>query len=227
MRDGQVLGLTSIYSVISELRTPILELKMLAEAGDLRASREVAKQTLELFDNFLYAQELEKEEKAGLDYLPHSLAAATEDVIDKVAPFADLYGVGLEFETGPAKKMGVSLVKKAFDCATHSLLYSLISSLQNKPKASLRIRTAGSGLPSLRFFSQDIDDMFRDGHVTDVSAKSRLNPHCPGIASGLMLANFIYRRVGSKLSFIANQHGRGLGVDFRPTRQMALVESLS
>ena len=227
MRDGQALGLTSIYNVISELRTPILELKMLSEAGDLQASREVAKQTLGLFDNFLYAQKLEKEERAGLDYLPCSLAAATESVIDKVAPFADLYGVSLEFEPAPAKKIGASLVKKAFDCATHSLLYSLISSLQNKPEASLRVRTVGSGSPGLRFFSQDIDGMFRDGASAGVSVKSKLNPHCPGVASGLMLANFIYRRIGSKLSFIANQHGRGLGVDFRSARQMALVESLS
>ena len=59
------------------------------------------------------------------------------------------------------------------------------------------------------------------------AAKLRMNAHCPGLGSGLMLASLIYQRTGSRLSFAANQHGRGLWVDFRPTRQMSLVESLS
>ncbi len=226
MRDGQTLGLVNIYSVISEMRTPLLELKMLSEAGNLEASREVAKQTLGLFDSFLYVQKLENKEIDNLNYLPHSLIAVTEDILDKLSPFAKLYGVNLEFKVDTPKKLGVSLVKKAFDHATHSLLYSLISSLQNKTKTSLKIRAVYSGEPVLKFFSRDIDRFFNDKSILDFLVRSKLNPQCSGIGSGLLLANSIYQQTGSKLSFVSNQHGRGLGVNFRSTRQMSLVESL-
>ena len=226
MRDGQPFGLVNIYSVISEMRTPILELKMLCEAGDLEASREVSKQTLELFDSFLYVQKLENREVEDLNYLPHSLVAVTEDILDKLSPFAALYGVNLEFKVDSPKKMGVSVIKKAFDHATHSLLYSLISSLQNKSKASLKIRAVYRGEPILKFFSRDIDGFFNDSNILNSLVRSKLNPQCSGVGSGLLLASSIYQQTGSKLSFVSNQHGRGLGVNFKSTRQMSLVESL-
>ena len=141
MPENQHLGLPNIYNVISEMRTPLLELKMLNQAGDLKASREIADQLLALFNSFLYAQRLEREGDR-LQYLPHSLSAATEDVLEKVAPFADIYGVKLEYQTDRPKRLGVSLVKQAFDHATQSLLHSLISSLQNNRSARLRVKVS-------------------------------------------------------------------------------------
>ena len=213
--------------LFSEMRIPLSELKMLSEAGKLEASSEVAKQTLELFDSFLYAQRLEKNEINDLHYLPHSLVAATEDVLGRISPFAKLYGVNLELQADKPKKMGVSLIKQAFDYATHSLLHSLISSLQNTSQARLRISVSHKELPTLKFFSQDIDALFKDGNLLDSLVKAKLNPYCSGLGSGLLLANLIYRQMGSKLSFASNQHGRGLWVNFKPTRQMSLMETLS
>lgn len=227
MRDGQLLGLTDIYSVIAEMRTPLLELKMLSEAGDLKASNEVAKQTLELFNSFLYVQKLENKQVKDLSFLPHSLAAATEDVLHKVSPLASLYGVNLEFQADKPQNKGVSLIKQAFDHATHSLLHSLISSLQNISPASLKIKVSYKDLPTLRVFSQDVDLPSNDKHIFNSLPKAKLNPYFSGMGSGLLLANLIYRQTGSKLSFISNQHGQGLGVAFKPTRQMSLMESLT
>ena len=226
MPENQHLGLPNIYNVISEMRTPLLELKMLNQAGDLKASREVADQLLALFNSFLYAQRLERE-GSQLQYLPCSLSAATEDVLDKVAPFATLYGVRLEFQTDKPKRLGVSLVKQAFEHATQSLLHSLISSLQNSQSARLRVKVSHRGKPTLKIFSRDIDLNFQNRFDAAATPKLRTNAHCSGLGSGLMLANLIYRRTGSRLNFASNQHGRGLWIDFRPTRQMSLVESLS
>ena len=221
------MGLTNIYNVISEMRTPLSELKILTEAGDLKASSEVARQTLELFNSFLYAQKLEREGIEESTYLPYSLVAATEDILDKITPFAKLYEVDLELHTDKAKKVGVSLIKKAFDHATHSLLHGLIVSLQNASQARLKIKVLHKDMPTLKFFSQDIDISFKDEHTSNASIKTKMNPYCSGISSGLLLANLIYGRMGSKLSFTSNQHGQGFGVNFKRTRQMSLVESLA
>ena len=226
MQDNQSLGLANIYSLIAEMRTPLAELKILNQRGDLEASAEVAKQTLELFNSFLYAQKLEGKD-ANLRPAPHSLVAATENVLDKIYPFAKLYGVNLEFKAGSLKNCNVSLIRQAFDHATHSLLHSLISSLQNTRSARLKIRVVNQGTPTLRFFSSDVDAFFKDKSVFDSFAKLKLNAHCAGLSSGLLLANLIYHQMGSKLNFIANQHGQGLWINFKPTRQMSLMESLN
>ena len=130
----QPLRLTDINGVIAEMRTPLLELKLLTEAGDLATSREVAEQTLALFDSFLFARRLDREVNGqSLVSSPHSLATVTATVLHQVAPLAKLYGVNLDFSPGKeSKTMGVHLPKVAFEHATRSLLHSLISALQNK-----------------------------------------------------------------------------------------------
>lgn len=221
MDESRVLGFSSLYGVVAEMRTPLAEIQMLLDAGKLKEGREVISQTLELFNGFLYAQRLEASEE-DLNFSPHSLAASTEHILHKVTPFARLYDVSLDFKTS-AKKINVNLSQPAFNHATFGLLYSLISFLQNKKKARLGIRTACKEVATLRFFSSDLE-IFQKHNL---SSSTKLNPHASGLGSGLILANSIYRQIGSRLSFVANQHGRGLSVDFKTTRQMTLVESLA
>ena len=225
MSGSQYLGFANLYNVIAEMRTPLLELQMLNQAGDLKASQEIANQLLALFNSFLYAQQLEKG-ASQLHYLPYSLPAATEGILEKMKPFAQLYGVQLEFQTDKPKQGGVSLVKQAFDHATQSLLHSLISSLQNNKAACLRVKVSHRGCPTLQVFSRDTDLNFHNKLNSLVTPKLKLNSACSGLGSGLMLANLIYRRVGSQLNFSSNQHGWVLKVNFKLTQQMTLMESL-
>ena len=225
-RRNPYLAISHIHNVMAEMRTPLLELKLLSQAGDLRASREIADQLLALFDSFLYAQRLEQPD-SQLRHAPCSLAAATEEVLAKMEPFAKLYGVQLDFQSDKRGRVGVSLARQAFDHATRSLLHSLISSLQNIQSARLRVRVSHTGQPSLKFFSPDLDPSFCQALERPASPRLKLNSACSGIGSGLMLANLIYERLGSRLHFASNQHGGGFRVAFKPTRQMNLMESLS
>ena len=225
-RPNIPLGIGHIYNVMAEMRTPLLELKLLSQAGDLKASQEIADQLLALFDSFIYAQHLEQT-ASQLHYAPCSLAAATEEVLAKMEPFAKLYDVQLEFQSDKRGRAGVSLARQAFDHATQSLLHSLISSLQNIKSARLRVRVSHANRPSLRFFSRDFDPGFCQGLERPALPRLKLNSACSGIGSGLMLADLIYGHLGSKLHFASNQHGGGFQVAFKPTRQMNLMESLS
>ena len=222
--EQSFLGLNALQTIIAELRTPLLEVKLLSEAGDLKSAQEVSRQTLTFFDSFLYAQTLHSRqfENSPKRYLPYSLNVVTEDALQQIMPLARLYDIKLELKT--CKRIYISCVREAFDHATHSLLHSLISSLQNKPGATLKIRITRQGQPRLKFLSSQISGLKLRG-VSQSRVKAL--PDTSGLGSGLLLANVIYAWMGSKMKFIANQHGSGLGIDFKNSRQISLMEGLN
>ena len=216
------LEMADFQSIIAEMRLLLLETKLLTEAGELQGSQELARQSLALFDSLLYAHRLQSRQTKA-EYSSHSLIAVTEDVLEHMTPLAKMYQIRLEFETKTPKKIGVSVVKPAFEHATRSLLHGLIMSLQNQPKACLRIRAGCLKLPTLRFFSDKIPVAHQNNSVK--LARSKINPDVSGLSSGLLLARWIYRQTGSQFKWTSNQYGRGIGVAFRPTRQMSLMET--
>ena len=85
-----------LQSIISEMRTPLVELKLLAEAGRLKEVSEMARQTLCLFESFLYAEKLvsSQDSVAAAQY---SLPLLTANVLDDLRPLAKLYKIKLDF----------------------------------------------------------------------------------------------------------------------------------
>lgn len=219
MKNKQVLSLPSVYSIISELRLPLVELNLLNQQGDLTTSSEVAQQTLTLFDSFLYAQKLENINRQDLEYTPYSLVIATEECLHRVEAFAKLYGVNLQLEFDHKHRQSVGLVKPAFDCATHSLLYSIISASQNQTKADLKIKISHRNWPSLRFLGSNL----KLSKASKTNLVNKFNIRSSGLGSGLVLAHFIYSQIGSAVNLIANQHGQGLKINFKTIQQISLI----
>lgn len=228
MSDSQIpqLAAADIYSILAELQTPLAELGVLADASRQPEVQAVANQVLRLFNGLVYAQRLEGQSSDQLDWRPISLAAATEEVIVDLKPLARLYNVSLELLPGSGSA-GVSLVRPAFDCATYCLLSGLLSRLQNRPRARLRVKITNPDQPSLEAVSPSINLAQADFESTGRRVRQKLQPGRVGLASGLLVAGLIYRRLGSALNLISSGEGRGVRVAFRPTRQMSLVESAS
>ena len=212
-----------LQSIVAEMRMPLVELKLLAEAGRLKEVRETARQTLRLFESYLYAQQLVNSQQAPAP-AQYSLPLLTADVLDDLRPLAKLHDVQLDFATPSRLGQPVSLVKTTFERATHSLVYALISCLQNKPQASLRIRVSTGFNPQLHFFSHLLQLsrqqlQFQTRPKADLGSASQVG--------GLPLANLLYDQLNSPLKLLANQHGGGLTVGFQATKQVLLMESSS
>ena len=208
------------YSVIAELRTTLLEVGLLAQTDATSDIPQVAKPALQLCDGFLFAQDLDQQ--AALDLMPTSLSATVEDILHGLTPLARLYKVDLELKMTKSRIVA-ALPKQAFQHATHGLLYSAISSLQNNRNSKLTVRTACYKQPFLSVFGSDLDFIRKDLYSS--AQRNKLKPtlmNC-GLQSGLILAEELYNRMGSQLSFSANQHGKGFLVGFAATQQMALV----
>lgn len=229
MTDSPIpqLAAADVYSILAELQTPLAELGAVADASRRPDIQALANQTLRLFNGLIYAQRLAGQPDESLDWQPVSLAQATTDIVADLAPLADLYKVSLDLAPNPAKS-GVSLVRPAFDCATYCLLSGFLSRLQNQSRARLGIKVTNPSQPSLEVVSRAINLSPDDFQVaTSQRVRQRLRPGRPGLASGLVVANLIYRRLGSALNFISGDEGRGVRVAFKPIRQMSLVEPLS
>lgn len=229
MTDSPIpqLAPADIYSILAELQTPLAELGAVAEASRQADVQAIANQTLRLFNGLIYAQRLEGQPDETLQWQSVSLAKATADIVADLAPLADLYKVSLDLSPSPSES-GVSLVRSAFDCATYCLLSALLSRLQNQRRARLTVRVTNPAQPSLEVVSRVISLSPDDFQVAAGGrVRQKLQPGRPGLASGLVVANLIYRRLGSVLSFINGDEGRGVRVAFEPIRQMSLVESLS
>ena len=220
------LAAADIYSILAELQTPLAELGALAGTSGQSEVQAVANQVLRLFNGLVYAQRLEGQSAEQLDWRPASLAAATESIVLDLKPLARLYNVSLELLPSP-QVSGASLVRPAFDCATYCLLSGLLSRLQNHPRAKLRVRITNPDQPRLEAVSPSISLASSDFESTGRRVRQKLQPARVGLASGLLVASLIYRRLGNALSLISGGEGRGVRVAFRPTRQMSLVESIS
>ena len=221
------LAAADIYSILAELQTPLAELGAVAETSRQPAVQALSNQILRLFNGLVYAQRLDGQPSENLDWQSVSLAKATADIVADLAPLAELYNVSLNLVPN-SSKTGVSLVRPAFDCATYCLLSGFLSRLQNQARARLEVRVTNPSQPSLEVISRGISlapDDFQI--VSSQKVRQRLRPSRPGLASGLVVASLIYRRLGSALSFINGDEGRGVRVAFKPIRQMSLVESLS
>ncbi|MCB9821373.1 hypothetical protein H6798_02445 [Candidatus Nomurabacteria bacterium] len=208
------------FSLISELRNPILELKLLAEArGDLQAVT-LAKQTLELFDGFLFLNDVTFSGDQ-LQLVPCNLASETDDILHGLEPLARIYDIGLKRSSTKAR-VNAALDKQAYAHATHGLVYGAITSLQNKPGSIIQIHTSGGNTPSLRVFSPDLE------HAIEPQASGRLKhmplPQSDGIGSGFTLAKLLFQQLGSKLKYTNNQFGHGVSAGFMPTKQLSLVD---
>ena len=114
------------------------------------------------------------------------------------------------------------MVKTTFERATHSLLYALINGLQNKPQACLQIRVSTGLNPRLHFFSQLLE---LNRQQLQFQAKPKVNLRQSGQGGGLPLANLLYTYLDSPLRLLANQHGMGLSVGFKSTKQVLLMEA--
>lgn len=215
------------YSILAELQTPLAELGAVAEASRQMSVQALANQTLRLFNGLIYAQRLDGQSADSLDWQAVSLTKATADIVADLEPLAELYNVSLSLDSDNSKT-GVSLVRPAFDCATHCLLSGFLSRLQNCKRPELNIRITNPAQPSLEVVSRAVSLEPEDFQVAGSQrVRQKLRPERPGLASGLVVAGLIYRRLGSALSFINGDDGRGVRVAFKPIRQMSLVESLS
>ena len=218
--DSVVPQAQAAYSVIAELRTTLLEVDLLAQTDGAPNIPEVTKPAIQLCDGFLFAQDLD--EQTALELSPTSLSATVEDILHGLSPLARLYDVDLELTTTRSRVVA-ALPKQAFKHATHGLLYSAISSLQNDCGSKLTIKTACYKQPYLSIFGSDLDFVRKDIHSSRRLNKLKPTLMSCGLQSGLILADELYRRMGSRLSFSANQHGKGFLVGFAATKQMALV----
>ncbi|MCY4088526.1 MAG: hypothetical protein OXF49_00075 [Candidatus Saccharibacteria bacterium] len=220
----QTLGSSNIYNALTDIKTPLLELQKLLREENLSASQMIADQIVTLFDVFLYAQKLEQSLLARDDFSYHSLSASTEEILHKISPLAKLYDIKLTFECKHPKKMSVSLIKPAFDHATYSLLCSLLNDLHRQKQKFLYIKASCNRIPNLRFFNPNQ----RFLNQTEMTSPNKVqSKNLFGLGGGLILANAIYRFMGSHINLFVNQTYRGLGVDFKASKQMTLVESLS
>ena len=216
---------SNITSILAELQTPLTELKLLAEKNDSQQVLTLANQVLGLFNSLVYAQRLNQEPNFEFHWQPGSLNGLVTASVDRCRPLAGLYGVELDFQS-PIKNIPISVVQPAFDYATQSLIYGLVSSLQNANKPRLMIKLIASRRPSLSLVSRDIDLFKRDFRLLGYRVRNKINPMSSGCLSGLLIANLIYDRVGSRFDLINSRAGRGVRVGFSPSRQLNLIETL-
>lgn len=210
-------------SLLSELRTPILELKLSAELEGNQQTLIIATHTLKLFDGFLYLQDIQRSD-TQLALTPCSLSAATEDVLHSLVPLARMYDVEFEFHN-TKQRQSVGLHKDSFMYATHGLLHASITSLQNRQGSVIRVRSDGGQKPSMRIFSNSFQANIQK-HLLLNSSRKLPVPSSDGIGSGFVLAKMLYEAMGSQMRFARNQFGQGFQADFQPTRQMSLIDSL-
>ena len=223
MVGGDNLGIQQsqiAYSVVAELRTALLEAGLLSQTDDATMIPEITKPALRLCEGFLFAQDLAQQTSLNLE--PISLPATVEDILNDLQPLAKLYNIDMEFRT-TKPRLVAALSRQAFVHATHGLIYSTITALQNTRKPKLVIKTAYCGKPFLSVFSSDLDmvrkDLSRSAHLN----KLRPTLMSCGIQSGFILADSLYRQMGSQLGFSANQYGKGFLAEFATTKQTALL----
>ncbi|MEM6997878.1 MAG: hypothetical protein AAF413_03115 [Patescibacteria group bacterium] len=215
-------GLSS-FSLLSDLRNPILEVALQAEKSDNREQYLVARNALKLIDGYLYAEELAKADQ--IELFPCSLTALTSDAVKAIEPLAKLYGIKLRLKKSRSTRL-VSLDKQAFMHATHGLLYTIIGSLQNNPGNVDIIVEMKDKSPSIKIYSELLDINEQD-IKTGSKLKSRLNTMTTGPHSGISLASTLYGMIGDGLSFTSNQYGKGLAASFKLTKQMSLTEAVA
>ena len=228
MADSPVnqLAVADIYSILAEIQVSLVELGAVAEASRQPAVQAMADQVLRLFNGLVYAQHLEGQSVNQLEWRPTSLVTATTDIVVDLEPLAKLYNVSLELHPS-LFTAGVSMVRPAFDCATYCLLSGFLSRLQNRPRAKLRVRVANPHHPSLEVVSPAISLAQSDFEFSTHRMRQKLQPTRVGLASGLLVASLIYRRLGSALNFINGGGERGVRVAFEPLRPLSLVEPVS
>ena len=228
MADSPVnqLAVADIYSILAEIQVSLAELGAVAEASRQPAVQAMADQVLRLFNGLVYAQHLEGQSVNQLEWRPTSLVTATTDIVVDLEPLAKLYNVSLELHPS-LFTAGVSMVRPAFDCATYCLLSGFLSRLQNRPRAKLRVRVANPHQPSLEVVSPAISLAQSDFEFSTHRMRQKLQPTRVGLASGLLVASLIYRRLGSALNFINGGGERGVRVAFEPLRPLSLVEPVS
>ena len=224
--DGHItnrLLATDIYTVLAELQTTLTELNLLAATGQTAAVATVSKSLLRLFNGLIYIQRLERDSHGQSDYQPVSLTTATTKIVDELRPMASLYGIDLDL--GGRVGVSAAVVRPAFDYATYSLIHGLISSLQNQDRARVSVNVVNRNSPGIEFLSPVIDRNWSVLRPPRPAIRSRQNPAVSGQTSGLLVANLIYGRFGNKIRFIQKPRLGGFRVNFRPTRQLNLIES--
>lgn len=208
------------YSLLSELRTPILELKLLSEQNKDQASLAVAAQTLKLFDGFLYLQE-QYASGQQLELMPSSIISSTEDVLHELDTYAKTVNVRLLAKTRRSKG-SAALCKPAYQYAVYGLLHSAITGLSDEG-GELHINVGGTD-PQLKVYAAGLD---LRAAKTSTGLRQVLLPRNSGQDTGLVLAGQLFELMGSGLTHTKNQFGQSVGVRFKSVQQMSLIDSLA
>jgi len=210
-------------NIVTELKTPLLEVTLEANRLGNAELHTLAKHALDTYEGYLLLRQLQAGGPA--DMLPCSLVAETEDALHYMQGLADLYSVELQIRTTKMRSP-VALNRRIYQHATKGALYAVIASLQNSPGSKLQVTVSGKNGPSVSIFSPDIQVLAEDIAMASSTGRQRPSPLVGGAISGLVLAGQLYAYMGSGLQATSNQHGKGFLAGFHPSTQMSLIEAL-
>ncbi len=208
-------------SLVNELRTPLVELALLAEQSGIKEMSLVSWHTLALYESYLLLQELSH--NGSVDLLPGSLAAETTDTINLIQPLANMYGVSIDYKKYNSLRP-VAINRRVYKRATACMLYSIITSMQNIQSSSMRISVRGGTRPKLHIFSPHLQILQEDiSAVAQGGLQARPASMVDGVMSGMSIAQALYGLSGSKMRISSNQHGKSIVVELGNSEQLSLM----
>lgn len=211
-------------SIVEQLRSPLLTIKLMVEAGEINQLSSIAQSSIQLLDDVNYVRELTRN-RPSLDLSPVNIAALSDDIAHAVSPLAAAKNIAIQtskISNRPVLSHRFTLLR-AYENMVRSML-----NISNGEKASTIVLSANNLNNQVRFgtyssevklTAKDLNQMRRQFGVS----RRPLSLVSTSPVTELFIADKLLAMLGLRLRTAISAHQHGFATQLDPSNQLNLI----
>ena len=212
-------------SIVEQLRSPLLTIQLMLEAGQTDNLEVITKSSIQLLDDINYVRELSKN-RPRLDLSPINIAALSDDIAHALFPVAAAKNITVR--TAVSSNRPVLAHRQTLLRAYENIVRGLLNFSPAGQEKSMIVLSTSLHDQNVRFgaFSSSVNLLARDlSRMRKTFGISRrpLAVHSATPATELFIADRLLSLLGLQMRTAISSHQHGLAAILTPSNQLALL----